>query len=151
MVHRRASPVKHPEKVDMVIFRENTEDIYAGIDFEAGKEQALKIARVPQRRISRRSSRRSVSAKRPKCVGIGIKPVSKTGTERLVRAAIEYAITQKRKSRDLRPQGQHHEVHRRRVSRLGATSSAKREFGARGDRRRSVVQNSRRQTRLRAS
>ena len=93
------SPVKNPEKVDMVIFRENTEDIYAGIDFEADSEAGPGCPRVPQGKISRRISRRSASAPRqPGTVGIGIKPVSKPGTERLVRAAIKYAIDQKKKS-----------------------------------------------------
>ena len=69
-------PVKHPEKVDMVIFRENTEDIYAGIEFEAGTDEAQEGPRVPRRRTSRRSTRRSASPRRR---GIGIKPVSTGG------------------------------------------------------------------------
>ena len=89
------SPVKAPEKVDMVIFRENTEDIYAGIEFEAGTEDAKKFLALLQGGSSRRSTRRSAS---PRPSGIGIKPVSQEGTERLVRAAIEYAIANKRKS-----------------------------------------------------
>ncbi len=71
------SPVKHPEKVNMVIFRENTEDIYAGIDFEAGGEAAQKMLEFLQEGISRRSSRRSASAMTPSNpIGVGIKPVS---------------------------------------------------------------------------
>ncbi len=89
------SPVKAPEKVDMVIFRENTEDIYAGIEFEAGSPRGREVHRPGSSRSSRRTPRRSAS---PTNVGIGIKPVSKEGTERLVRAAIEYALSHKRKS-----------------------------------------------------
>ncbi len=86
------SPVKHPEKVDMVIFRENTEDIYAGIEWAAESPEAQKL-------ISFLQTEMKVKAIRfPKTSGIGIKPVSQEGTERLVRAAVEYAIRHKRKS-----------------------------------------------------
>ncbi|KOS67659.1 isocitrate dehydrogenase [Lysinibacillus contaminans] len=86
------SPVKRPEDVDMVIFRENTEDIYAGIEFEAGSEQAKKIINFLQTEFA-------VSQIRfPETSGIGVKPVSQEGTERLVRAAINYAIEQGRDS-----------------------------------------------------
>jgi isocitrate dehydrogenase len=91
------SPVKHPEKVNMVIFRENTEDIYAGIDFEAGKDAALKTIEFLKVNYPK-EFKKIRFGETPELVGIGIKPVSKTGTERLVRAAIEYAITNKRKS-----------------------------------------------------
>ena len=91
------SPVKHPEKVDMVIFRENTEDIYAGIDFEAGKEQALKTLEFLKANFPK-DFKKIRFGDTPELVGIGIKPVSKPGTQRLVRSAIEYAITNKRKS-----------------------------------------------------
>jgi len=92
------SPVKHPEKVNMVIFRENTEDIYAGIDFEAGKEQALKTIEFLKANFPKDFKKIRFGAETPELVGIGIKPVSKTGTQRLVRSAIQYAIAQKRKS-----------------------------------------------------
>jgi isocitrate dehydrogenase len=92
------SPVKHPEKVNMVIFRENTEDIYAGIDFEAGKEQALKTIEFLKVNFPKDFKKIRFGAEAPELVGIGIKPVSKTGTERLVRSAIQYAIANKRKS-----------------------------------------------------
>ncbi len=91
------SPVKHPEKVDMVIFRENTEDIYAGIDFEAGKEAALKTLEFLKSNFPKEFKKIRFSDT-PEFVGIGIKPVSKPGTQRLVRSAIGYAITNKRKS-----------------------------------------------------
>jgi isocitrate dehydrogenase len=91
------SPVKHPEKVDMVIFRENTEDIYAGIDFEAGKEAALKTIEFLKAAFPK-EFKKIRFGETPELVGIGIKPVSKTGTERLVRSAIEYAVASKRKS-----------------------------------------------------
>ena len=88
------SPVKHPEQVDMVIFRENTEDIYAGIEFlhgEADTEQfkALLKEHFPDRYAKVRF---------PDTVGLGIKPVSQEGTERLVRAAIDYAVQRGRDS-----------------------------------------------------
>jgi isocitrate dehydrogenase len=92
------SPVKHPEKVDMVIFRENTEDIYAGIDFEAGKEQALKTIEFLKTNYPKEFKKIRFGAESPELVGIGIKPVSKTGTQRLVRSAIQYAIANKRKN-----------------------------------------------------
>jgi isocitrate dehydrogenase len=91
------SPVKHPEKVDMVIFRENTEDIYAGIDFEAGKEAALKTIEFLKANFPK-DFKKIRFGETPDVVGVGIKPVSKTGTQRLVRSAIEYAITNKKKS-----------------------------------------------------
>src|SRR5271156_4482451 len=92
------SPVKAPEKVDMVIFRENTEDIYAGIDFEAGSEPALKILEFLKTNYPKEFKKIRFGAEQPGTVGIGIKPVSRPGTERLVRAAIKYAIEQKKKS-----------------------------------------------------
>jgi isocitrate dehydrogenase len=92
------SPVKHPEKVNMVIFRENTEDIYAGIDFEAGKEAALKTLEFLKANFPKDFKKIRFGAEAPELVGIGIKPVSKTGTQRLVRSAIQYAIAEKKKS-----------------------------------------------------
>jgi isocitrate dehydrogenase len=88
------SPVKTPEKVDMTIFRENTEDIYAGIEFEAGSAHAAKFLEFLKKEFPKDFSK----IRFPENVGIGIKPVSKEGTERLVRAAIEYAVLHKRKS-----------------------------------------------------
>lgn len=80
------SPLRHPDKTDMVIFRENSEDIYAGIEFEAGSEQAAKL-------IAFLTNELGVNKVRfPKTSGLGIKPVSQEGTERLVRQAIQYAI-----------------------------------------------------------
>ncbi|MCZ6775376.1 MAG: NADP-dependent isocitrate dehydrogenase [Ignavibacteria bacterium] len=86
------SPVKHPEKVDMVIFRENTEDIYAGIEWKAGTPEATKIIQWLQKEMGVKKIRL------PQSSSIGVKPVSSEGTERLVRAAIRYAIANKRKS-----------------------------------------------------
>ncbi len=91
------SPVKHPEKVNVVIFRENTEDIYAGIDFEAGKEAALKTIEFLKANFPK-DFKKIRFGETPKVIGIGIKPVSKPGTERLIRSAIQYAIANKRKS-----------------------------------------------------
>jgi isocitrate dehydrogenase len=88
------SPVKHPESVDMVIFRENTEDIYAGIEFEAESEAAKKIIGFIEKEFPKDFKK----IRFPLTAGIGIKPVSRDGTERLVRAAIKFAIEHKRKS-----------------------------------------------------
>ena len=112
------SPVKHPEKVDMVIFRENTEDIYAGIEYKAGSKEAQKVLEFIANtfpddfRKIRFGTTLATSeyyqhgatentdnaVEHPLEVGIGIKPVSKAGTQRLVASAIDYAIAQKRKS-----------------------------------------------------
>jgi isocitrate dehydrogenase len=92
------SPVKAPEKVDMVIFRENTEDIYAGIDFEAGKEKATKILEFLKKEMPADFKKIRYGAEDLASVGVGIKPVSRHGTERLVRSAIDYAIKENRKS-----------------------------------------------------
>ena len=88
------SPVKHPEKVEMVIFRENTEDIYAGIEFEAESEANKKFLSIFKEAFPKEYSK----IRFPGTSGIGIKPVSQEGTERLVRAAFEYAIANRRKS-----------------------------------------------------
>jgi isocitrate dehydrogenase len=92
------SPVKRPEKVDMVIFRENTEDIYAGIDFQAGSEPALKILEFLKTNYPKEFKKVRFGESDMSSVGVGIKPVSQPGTERLARAAIKYAIDQKKKS-----------------------------------------------------
>lgn len=86
------SPVKRPELCDMVIFRENTEDIYAGIEYQAGTEEAKKVIEFLQKEMGVNKIRF------PETSGIGIKPISKDGTRRLVKAAIEYAIREGRKS-----------------------------------------------------
>jgi isocitrate dehydrogenase len=88
------SPVKAPEKVDMVIFRENCEDIYAGIEFEAGTDRAQKVLAFLKAEFPKDFAK----IRFPDSSGIGLKPVSKDGTERLVRASIKYAIDLKRKS-----------------------------------------------------
>jgi len=88
------SPVKHPEKVDMVIFRENTEDIYAGIEFEAGTEDNRKFLELFKQAFPKAYAK----IRFPDSSGIGIKPVSKQGSERLIRSAFEYAVANKRKS-----------------------------------------------------
>jgi isocitrate dehydrogenase len=86
------SPVKRPEKVDMVIFRENTEDIYAGIEWAAESAEAKKMIAFLQNEMGVKKIRF------PDTSGIGIKPVSREGSERLIRAALDYAILHKRKS-----------------------------------------------------
>ncbi|HKQ70084.1 MAG TPA: isocitrate/isopropylmalate family dehydrogenase, partial [Polyangiaceae bacterium] len=86
------SPVRDPSLVDMVIFRENTEDIYAGIEWVAETEEAKKVIAFLENEMKVKKIRF------PKTSGIGIKPISREGTERLVRATIEYALAEKRKS-----------------------------------------------------
>ena len=86
------SPVVHPEKIDMVIFRENTEDIYAGIEWEAESPEAKRVIQFLQKEMGVKKIRF------PETSGIGIKPVSREGTERLVRAALRYAIKKGRNS-----------------------------------------------------
>ena len=88
------SPVKRPDLVDMVIFRENTEDIYAGIEFERGSKDVEKLKAYLKAEFPERYAK----IRFPESCGIGIKPVSQEGTARLVRAAIKYAIAQGRKS-----------------------------------------------------
>ena len=107
------SPVKHPEKVDMIIFRENTEDIYAGIEYVSGSPEAAKLLEFLAREFPKDFNKirfgtpekastfwQQVGAKEPDavCVGLGIKPVSRSGTVRLVHSAIAYAIQFQRKS-----------------------------------------------------
>jgi isocitrate dehydrogenase len=118
------SPLKNPEKTDMVIFRENSEDIYAGIEWEAGSENAKKL-------INFLITDMGVTKIRfPQTSGIGVKPISSEGTERLVRKAIQYAIDNKRRSVTL--------VHKGNIMKFteGAFKNwgyalAAREFGAR--------------------
>jgi len=92
------SPVKHPEAVDMVIYRENTEDIYAGIEWPSGSPEANKILDFIAKEFPKDYAKIRFASESPRSVGVGVKPVSKQGTERLVRAAIEHAIATKRKS-----------------------------------------------------
>ena len=92
------SPVKHPEKVNMVIFRENTEDIYAGIDYQAGGPEAKKILEFLERELPAALKKIRFGKEAPDQIGIGVKAVSRPGSERLIRAALEYALRHKRKS-----------------------------------------------------
>ncbi len=86
------SPVKYPEKVEMVVFRENTEDIYAGIEWEAGSAEVEKVIDFLQTEMG------VTNIRFPQTSAIGIKPVSREGSERLIRSAIDYALENKRKS-----------------------------------------------------
>ncbi len=86
------SPVKRPQDVDMVIFRENSEDIYAGIEWAAGSPEAQKVLRFLREEMG------VTKIRFPESSGLGLKPVSREGTERLVRAALEYALRHGRKS-----------------------------------------------------
>lgn len=88
------SPVKEPHKTDMVIFRENTEDIYAGIEFQEGTDENKKFLKLMEESFPKMYKK----IRFPMSSGIGIKPVSKEGTERLVRSAIDYAIQHKKPS-----------------------------------------------------
>jgi isocitrate dehydrogenase len=88
------SPVKHPEKVDMVIFRENTEDIYAGIEWEAGSEGARKVLDFLREAFPQMHKK----VRFPDTTAVGLKPVSQEGSERLISAALDYAVSHGRKS-----------------------------------------------------
>jgi isocitrate dehydrogenase len=88
------SPVKNPDRVDMVIFRENTEDIYAGIEFNEGTEEVKKVLAFLRESFPALFKK----VRFPETASIGVKPVSREGSERLVRAAIEYALANRRKS-----------------------------------------------------
>jgi len=119
------SPVKHPEKVDMVIFRENTEDIYAGIEFEAGSADGRKFLELFRAAFPKAYAK----IRFPESSGIGIKPVSREGSERLIRAALGYAVANRCRSLTL--------VHKGNIQKFteGAFRNwgyqlAEREFGA---------------------
>jgi isocitrate dehydrogenase len=88
------SPVRHPEQVNMVIFRENTEDVYAGMEFQAGSEECTKLLRLLKDNFPDRFKK----IRFPEMCGIGIKPISRQGAQRLVAAAIAYAVREGRKS-----------------------------------------------------
>ncbi len=92
------SPVKRPGDVDMVIFRENTEDIYAGIEFQAGSEQQKRFAEILKTQFPEAWAKVRFGGENSDEVGLGIKPVSRPGTERIVRAALRYALNHGRKS-----------------------------------------------------
>jgi len=92
------SPVKHPEKVDMVIFRENTEDIYAGIEFKAGSPDAKKMLDFLHTEFPAFYNKIRFANEAPDLVGLGIKPVSAPGSKRLIRAAMKYALSQGKRS-----------------------------------------------------
>ncbi|MBA4393625.1 MAG: isocitrate dehydrogenase (NADP(+)), partial [Desulfobacca sp.] len=83
------SPMRHPEKVDMVIFRENTEDVYSGLEWPAGSAESLELAEWIEKKTGKKVNDDA---------GIGIKPISRSGTQRLVRRAIEYALRRKKPS-----------------------------------------------------
>ena len=100
------SPVKDPGAVDMVIFRENTEDTYAGIEYAAYSDDAKRLIAFLQDEMGVKNIRF------PDSSAIGIKPVSEEGSKRLIRAAIEYADRPGAQERHAGAQGQHHEVHR---------------------------------------
>jgi isocitrate dehydrogenase len=88
------SPVKHPEKIDIVIFRENTEDTYAGIEWESGSEDVRRVLAFLKENFPDMFGK----VRFPETTALGMKPVSRDGSERLIRAAIEYAVREKRKS-----------------------------------------------------
>jgi isocitrate dehydrogenase len=83
------SPMRHPEKIDMVVFRENTEDVYAGIEWKEGSKEALRLREFLEKEMGEKVRQDS---------GIGIKPISRFGTKRLVRRAIQYALSHGRKN-----------------------------------------------------
>ncbi len=113
------SPVKHPEKVDMVIFRENTEDIYAGIEFKAGSPDAKKMLDFLHTEFPAFYNKIRFANEAPDLVGLGIKPVSAPGSKRLIRAAMKYALSQGKRSVTL--------VHKGNI--MKSTSGAFRDWG----------------------
>ncbi|MCK9508521.1 MAG: NADP-dependent isocitrate dehydrogenase [Pigmentiphaga sp.] len=117
------SPLKHPEKTNMVIFRENSEDIYAGIEFAAGSPEAVELISMLTGKLGAKSLRFPASS------GIGIKPVSQEGTERLVRKAIQYALDNDRRSVTLVHKGNIMK-HTEGAFRDWGYALARREFGA---------------------
>ena len=117
------SPVKEPEKTEMVIFRENSEDIYAGIEYEAESDKARKLIDFLQKEMGVKKIRF------PATSGIGIKPVSQEGTDRLVRKAIQYALDNKRKSLTLVHKGNIMKYTEGAFAKWGY-ALAQREFGA---------------------
>lgn len=122
------SPVKYPEKVDMVVFRENTEDIYAGIEWEAGTPEVEKVINFLQTEMGVSNIRFPLTS------SIGIKPVSQEGSERLIRSAIDYALKNKRESVTLVHKGNIMKFTEGGFLRWGY-ELAKREFGAKKDKR----------------
>jgi isocitrate dehydrogenase len=118
------SPVKHPEKVDMVIFRENTEDIYAGIEWETGTPEAKKVIEFLTREMGVKKIRF------PQSSSIGIKPISREGSERLIRAAVRYAIEHDRRNVTLVHKGNIQKYTEGMFMKWGY-ALAKREFGDR--------------------
>jgi isocitrate dehydrogenase len=117
------SPVKEPEKTDMVIFRENSEDIYAGIEYEAESDKARKLIDFLQKEMG------VTKIRFPATSGIGIKPVSREGTDRLVRKAIQYVLDNKRKSLTLVHKGNIMKYTEGAFAKWGY-ALAQREFGA---------------------
>ena len=118
-----SSPMKEPHKVDMVLFRENIEDIYAGIEWEAGSPEVKKLIEFLQREMG------VTKIRFPETSAIGIKPVSREGSDRLVRRAIRYAIAHRRKSVTLVHKGNIMKFTEGSFKRWGY-EIAKREFGA---------------------
>jgi isocitrate dehydrogenase len=117
------SPVKEPEKTDMVIFRENSEDIYAGIEYEAESDKARKLIDFLQKELGVKKIRF------PATSGIGVKPISREGTDRLVRKAIQYVLDNKRKSLTLVHKGNIMKYTEGAFAKWGY-ALAQREFGA---------------------
>ncbi len=124
-----STPMKQSDLVDMTVFRENTEDIYAGIEFPTGSEEVRKLIHFLQTELGVTKIRFPASS------GIGIKPVSREGSERLVRKAIQYCILQ---IGIARTQGQYHEVHRGRILSMGLRCCEDR-IRRQGERRRPVA------------
>jgi isocitrate dehydrogenase len=119
------SPVKRPQDVDMVIFRENTEDIYTGLEFECGSEDSRRFLELLKQSFPREFAK----IRFPDSAGISVKPVSREGTERLVRAAIRYVLENNRKSLTLVHKGNIMKFTEGAFMRWGY-ELAKREFGA---------------------
>ncbi len=107
---RVPSPMKHPEKIDMVVFRENTEDLYAGIEFEAGSSAAEKV---------RCFLNDQMGTALTDDTGLGIKPISARNTKRLVASAIAHAVDNGMQERYIDAQRQYYEIYRGRFRQVG--------------------------------
>ena len=108
------SPVKHPERMDVVIYRENTEDVYAGIEWEQGTPEAARLIEFLNKDMLK-GGKKQVRLDS----GVGIKPISITGTKRLVRMAIKFALRERAQERDPGAQGKYPEVYRGGVPQVG--------------------------------
>ena len=114
VLRRRSQPGEAPEQLDVVIFRENTEDVYAGIEFKQGSADAKRLIYFLNNDLLKDGKKRVRDDS-----GVGIKPISIFGTKRLVRCAIQHALEYRPEDGHAGAQGEHSEIYRGRISRVG--------------------------------